>query len=381
MKDKKVFTEKESELISFLYAMGCSAEDINMVFLNTKDSEEREILLEYLYHKGKYSSYSDVLRFSFTIRRSKNERHQYMPHKMFVRFIKETTDELNNGDYYQVDTIFGVKEKFYYMMNEKDEMKEYPASDFILLRPSRIVYEGKEEDGLVPNKEYDVVKQKGMSYVLSNGQEVSYFLADEIEFVPAEDKELAPIEHEKLLQMVRGIFEFGDMHIAYGRMTDKTVYESIGQKKEIIGRDNILEYIEKIQKNRLEEKLFTHVDYATVTEHEPMGHTLGERFLMMFDSDDSRYSIFVYDDGTHITKIVVSDGWPSYCCDAKIQNKLGLKKVKCPLLEDKEISEDDCYDVCLVANRMLKGSAIPDTFTQKENFREICINCPNHNMD
>ena len=47
-------------------------------------------------------------------------------------------------------------------------------------------------------------------------------------------------------------------------------------------------------------------------------------------------------------------------------------RIICPLINNKEISDYDCYDVCLVACKMLKASAIPNMFTQKENFREIC---------
>ena len=56
-------------------------------------------------------------------------------------------------------------------------------------------------------------------------------------------------------------------------------------------------------------------------------------------------------------------------------------RITCPLIDNKEISDADCYDVCLVANKMLKASAIPEIFTQKEDFREICKNCKNHNME
>ncbi len=59
---------------------------------------------------------------------------------------------------------------------------------------------------------------------------------------------------------------------------------------------------------------------------------------------------------------------------------MGENRIICPLI-NKEISDDDCYDVCLVANKMLKPSAIPEMFTQKEDFREVCKNCKNHNLD
>ena len=315
------FTNDEKDLISLLHAMGFSDQDITGIFLVSKKIAVRKTLLKYLQFKWEYATYSDALSFAMAVERTLGRRHQYLPFKMFVRYIGETTSELINGDYYQVKTVYGIKDKRYYLMNEKNKMKEYPASNFILLRPSRIIYEGQEENGLVPDEEYDVVEQKGRRYVLSGGQEVSGYDVDEIEFVIAEEKPKQPIEHETVLQLLLHAFEFGDMHQVYSRMTDNTIYYSAGKDLTITGRDEILDYIEDIFKNRVEQNVFGDVAFCTVTK-DFKEHKVGERFLMMFETNRTKNSIFAYSDGTYITKIVVSDEWPAYACDAAETNNL-----------------------------------------------------------
>lgn len=316
------FTNDEKDLIALLHAMGFSDQEITGIFLVSKKVAVRKMLLKYLKFKWEYATCSDALSFAMAVDRTVGRRHQYLPFKKFVRYIGETTSELINGDYYQVHTVYGIKDKRYYLMNEKDRMKEYPASDFILLRPSRVIYEGIEENGLVPDEEYDVVEQKGRRYILSNGQEVSGYEVDEIEFVPAEKKPMLPIEHETVLQLLRHAFEFGDMHQVYRRMTENTIYYSESKDLTITGRDEILDYIEDVFKSRVEQNVFGDVAFCTVTK-DYEEHKVGDRFLMMFESNKTKCSIFAYSDGTYITKVVVSDGWPAYDCDATEKNKLG----------------------------------------------------------
>lgn len=52
----------------------------------------------------------------------------------------------------------------------------------------------------------------------------------------------------------------------------------------------------------------------------------------------------------------------------------------CPLINDKEISEEECVDVCMVAEEMIKPSAISPKYTEKTDFKEICLNCKFHNQ-
>lgn len=55
-------------------------------------------------------------------------------------------------------------------------------------------------------------------------------------------------------------------------------------------------------------------------------------------------------------------------------------KILCPLLNYIEINDAECYETCLVAVGLLKKEAINKIFTLKDDFREICKNCKNHNL-
>ena len=320
-KKRTRFTSEEKDLIKLLIEMGFNQHEITTVFVVAEKRSVRKTLLKYLEYKGKYATLSDMYCFSGAAERIEGKRHQYLPPNMYVRYIGKTNDELIHGDYYQVYTVYGVKEQRYFLINEKDRLKEYPASNFILLRPAKISYMGEDENGLVSNEEYDVVEQKGMTYILANGKEVECFEADEIEFVPAEEKKKKPIEHDTLLHMLRHAFEFGDMHQVYHRMTDSTIYYSFEKDLTITGRDDILEYIEDIFRKRVEQDVYADVVCSTATK-DFEGHKVGDRFLMVFSSDKTKNSIFAYSDGTYITKIVVSNGWPAYTCDETPINKL-----------------------------------------------------------
>ena len=50
-------------------------------------------------------------------------------------------------------------------------------------------------------------------------------------------------------------------------------------------------------------------------------------------------------------------------------------KLYCPLV-DKDIIDEQCLVVSDCANRMIKESFIEDCFKEKENWRNICMNCP-----
>ncbi len=344
MGEKKELTQVEKDLIGLMAAMGFEEQYVVGAFAFLEDIADREKLLKYLMFKREYATQSDALGYCGTIERARGKRHQYLPQNLFVRYIRETTEELNNGDYYQVHTVYNLKNEVYYLMNEQDEMKEYPASDFIVLRPSAIIYTGIPDDnggateitdGFELGKQYAVVAKKSINYVLEDGREVPFYETDEIEFVPAEKKVKKPIEHDTLLYMLRHVLEFGDMHQIYERMTDETVFIAHGKNLTLVGRDNILDYIEEISKARVEQDAFSDVVLATVTEDDEEGHKQGDRFLMLFHEDDTRSSAFLQDDGTYVTKIELSGGYPSYRCDDGEKNALANKKSQGNTDEDK----------------------------------------------
>ena len=53
----------------------------------------------------------------------------------------------------------------------------------------------------------------------------------------------------------------------------------------------------------------------------------------------------------------------------------------CPLMDGENITEDDCYENCLVAERQLFPNGMPETAKSKPNFREICLACKYHDLD
>ena len=64
-------------------------------------------------------------------------------------------------------------------------------------------------------------------------------------------------------------------------------------------------------------------------------------------------------------------------------NAMGLIEEKdyfCPLLDNEKISEEECVDVCMVAEEMIKPSAISPKYMQKNDFKNICLNCKFHDQ-
>ena len=54
----------------------------------------------------------------------------------------------------------------------------------------------------------------------------------------------------------------------------------------------------------------------------------------------------------------------------------------CPLLDNEAISDDDCYEYCLVAERLVKPDDIlSEKAKNKPDFREICLACKYHDLD
>lgn len=56
-------------------------------------------------------------------------------------------------------------------------------------------------------------------------------------------------------------------------------------------------------------------------------------------------------------------------------------RYSCPIVDGEEISDAECVDICFVAEKMIKQHILDSRILKKENFREICKECPHHNMD
>ncbi len=170
-------------------------------------------------------------------------------------------------------------------------------------------------EGLELGKQYYVVKEKSWKYILEDGKEVPFYETKAIDFVPAEKSPVLPINHKKYLNNLRFAFEFGNMSFIYDKMTNQTVFVSHEKNLTIVGRDNILDYIEETFKNNVENNIFLDVTSATVTKEDANGHKKGEAFLILSPNGKNAESAFLYDDGAFITKIELFAKLPSYHCE------------------------------------------------------------------
>ncbi len=50
-------------------------------------------------------------------------------------------------------------------------------------------------------------------------------------------------------------------------------------------------------------------------------------------------------------------------------------------MDGESISEDECYETCMIAERYFKPDRLPEKVKAKEDFREICLVCEHHNFD
>lgn len=52
----------------------------------------------------------------------------------------------------------------------------------------------------------------------------------------------------------------------------------------------------------------------------------------------------------------------------------------CPILK-KEISDGECFDISMVAERMAPERTVSREVRSVENYKEICLNCKDHNYN
>lgn len=54
-----------------------------------------------------------------------------------------------------------------------------------------------------------------------------------------------------------------------------------------------------------------------------------------------------------------------------------MENVYCPL-QGKEIEYGECFETCMVAERMAPERLLPKAIKGNPKFRETCLNCKNH---
>ena len=53
---------------------------------------------------------------------------------------------------------------------------------------------------------------------------------------------------------------------------------------------------------------------------------------------------------------------------------------ECPMMDNENISLDDCFENCMIVEWYLKPEGLPETVKNKEGFREICLSCKYHDL-
>ncbi len=58
-----------------------------------------------------------------------------------------------------------------------------------------------------------------------------------------------------------------------------------------------------------------------------------------------------------------------------------MEKIKCPLIGNKNISEDYCFEICMVTDGAIIPEYLPKTITDITDYKDICLECPFHHYD
>ena len=309
------------DLIRLLIEMKVPNRDILGVMAYCKGQIARKKLINYLYFKGKYATFSDVLLMCGALTR---ERYQYLPMNMYVRYVGFGANGLIHDEDYWVKTVYGRDESVYEILNEKHKYREYPAKDFIILQEKKIVYRGVLEkdgsttitEGFEKGKEYSVVGREEGMFVCDNGKKCYFFEIDPVELEPKPFKEKRNLSISSALNIVRNGIEFADVHILYGRLTAESVLYSANKQKNFSGADEICDYLEDIGNQLIAKNRFVDVATATVIEGEnSFGHLVGEKYLKIFYYDQDVSAVFVTVNGAYITKIDITYDFPKHTVD------------------------------------------------------------------
>ncbi len=55
-----------------------------------------------------------------------------------------------------------------------------------------------------------------------------------------------------------------------------------------------------------------------------------------------------------------------------------MENRKCPLMDGETVSENFCFECCMVTERYIKPDSLPEKIKGNPDFREICLNCEYH---
>ena len=332
--------------------------------------ENVEQLSDFLKFKHPFYTMSDVIKYCTSLER---RRIQYLPQHMFVRWIKETNERYNQGDYYRVHTVYNRERNRYYLQNETDGFEEIDSSNFIELQESEIIYTGEQvgedkfepRDGLKIGATYNVQDAEEIMLHLENGKQCLFYQTRPVTFIPKKEKPRLPLSRDVAFDCVKCAFNYGDTAHIYKRLSDHAELYSENKGQTIKGKDAICNYLEKTARLQVESKVFADVYEATIDEEvtDGSGHFKGELFLACRYSDiDSKQAIYIETDDVSITKITVVSRLYDFIVNEYFYSKQG--EVDLAFLSEEGLRE--------IALEVLDGAKGTDN--QKEEAKTILKN-------
>lgn len=271
-----MLSQNEKDILAIMNEIG--AEEgaiITTLFMLDRHNHEKEAksekLLKYILAKGKYITIQDIL--------SKCTQiclpcEQYLPPNMYVKYIGETSEELETGICYQVIVSYNNDREFM-IENDAGKEKAYPAELFETMEVSKIRYIGMEHDdgsieitkGFIADAVYTVDGYTGRGYFCSNGLICPLYECEPVKFEHAKSKSVSPFRRQDgALKCLRLAFEFGRHSQLENHLAATCEYISQSANLEYHTGADILRHLKYVADYQLEHDIFVDCAYATVTK-------------------------------------------------------------------------------------------------------------------
>lgn len=327
-------TKEEQDFIDICFAVKLEKEEIYPLLvyvINGENTKSKKALLSdiighilFRAKVGERITQSDILGFaSYIKRKNGKERFQYLPLFKFVQYKGKNTDEMIFDEYYIVDTVYGYNEDSYLIETENNEMKEFPATDFIDVEPSVVEYIGSNDNpetnnpNLELNKNYKVKKINFIDYTLDNGEVVTAYDVFPQKFKPSKPRKLKKLKLIDALAYVRQALEFANVKHLTHRLNEDSVFISYNRDEPIKGKEAIIQQF-LTQRNKIyDNKSDITVSFVKSTEDdEESGCKKGDKFLLinygnLDNNEDPRDPVYVDIDDYYIKKIEIKYAIPN----------------------------------------------------------------------
>ena len=339
-KEVKEFREyihkrKDHFLIELFKYAGFSADDCRFIFVKIEENIEigsdeyfkfLEDLLDYVIYKGMRSGLSSTAAINYVdylLRLYGKIRYEVFPKKKTVQYKGESNKELFKDEYYWVRAIYNKERDVYLIPNEIDELKEYPAKDFIDVVATKVKYKGfsnpeNNTEGFEVDKEYLVEEiHDGICYI-EGGKNCQVEEVFPLELKPLTKEDLKRLSSKNAFFAISMAIEFGNVIYLAEILDENAVYYSESHDQTIVGKTAILNKFENQRKLIYDKGAMVVVDVLKKINEDDY-----KLFITYREYANEQDEVLVEINGPYISKITIKDG--------------------CKLEEFDEIKEEDNY--------------------------------------